>query len=551
MVLLLSAGCGSDPVQPCLSGEVTLCNCPNGARGHQACQPNGAFESCQCEGGAAEPCAPGAQQSCECGGGVTSTRTCAFSGQYYEPCMCGGGTGGLGGTGSVGGSGGMAAPVVGPGTVITDPQDDAAFVWDQSQVATYELQIEQSDLDFLDAAPSDEIYVPAKFTYGAETYDVGVRYKGSVGGYIGCVSGGGGLNPLSASGRKTCPKLSMKVRFNWTNNGAWPDGGRFHGLKKMQFHSMNSDPSMLRDRLGYAIFSEMGMASPRSAHARLMVNGQYEGLFIIVEQIDSRFLRAHFTDGGDGNLYKEIWPKWTGGGDYTPALRTNENDPGVNFDRVIRFAQQVQGAAGPVETLAVSSQWMDINYVYKFIAVDRAIVHDDGMFHWYCGGLVSTGNNPGNCSNHNYYWYEGQSADYLWLIPWDLDLSFGGDDTGFTRVSNAWNDTNVQCPSGGVQSGISGGQMPPGCDKLTAGWASDNVAYKAAIQELLAGPFSQANVDGKINAWSAQITDAVNEQAQQLSGGAKIPSANAWQTEVNNLRQYVNGRRSAMQQLAN
>jgi len=554
-VALLLLGCGEDASRVCVAGEVELCTCLDGSLGSQACDSSGGFGACQC-GSAGASCFPGEVMNCACPDGTPSTQSCG-PGNQYTVCMCQaqGGTGAVGGgTGAVGGdgSGGMMLTAGDPGVAIPNPQDEAAFVWDDSQLQTYELQIAQQDLDFLDSAPADEIYVPGTLIYGQESYPVGVRYKGSVGGYVGCVSGGGGLNPASTSGRKTCPKLSMKVSFNWTNNGTLPDGGRFHGLKKLQFHSMNSDASMMRDRLGYALFREMGIASPRAVHARLIINGQYEGLFINVEQIDSRFTRAHFTDGGDGNLYKEVWPKWTNPGDYMLGLRTNETDPGLSFDKVVRFAQGIGATTGQQQALDVARQWMDMNYVYKFIAVDRAIVHDDGMFHWYCqGGLISlsTGNNPGPCSNHNYYVYESQTADYLWLVPWDLDLSFGGE-SQITPITEAWNDTNVSCSTSGGGASITP-QMAPGCDKLTAGWAFDNAAYQAAIRELLAGPFAQGNVDGKLDAWSAQISNAVGEQAQNLGGGQDIPSVNNWQSAVSSLRQYVNSRRNAMQSLAN
>jgi hypothetical protein len=60
----------------------------------------------------------------------------------------------------------------------------------------------------------------------------------------------------------------MKVSFDWQN----PDG-RFYGLRKLQFHAMNRDPSMLKERLGYSIFRDFGVAAPRAAHARLLING--------------------------------------------------------------------------------------------------------------------------------------------------------------------------------------------------------------------------------------------------------------------------------------
>ena len=54
---------------------------------------------------------------------------------------------------------------------------------------------------------------------------------------------------------------------------------------------MNLDTSLMRDRLGYLLFAEAGVAAPRSTHARVVINGEFVGLFALVEQIDGRFTR--------------------------------------------------------------------------------------------------------------------------------------------------------------------------------------------------------------------------------------------------------------------
>ena len=28
-----------------------------------------------------------------------------------------------------------------------------------------------------------------------------------------------------------------------------------------------------------------------------------------------------------------------------------------------------------------------------------------------------------NCSNHNFFWYQSQTEERFWLIPWDLGIS--------------------------------------------------------------------------------------------------------------------------------
>ena len=94
---------------------------------------------------------------------------------------------------------------------------------------------------------------------------MGIRYKGSIGSFLGCTESG---NPFFPSGRKTCLKLSMKIKFD-----EYKSEQRFFGVKRLQLHAMRLDDSMMDERLAYSLFREMGIAAPRANHIRLLVNG--------------------------------------------------------------------------------------------------------------------------------------------------------------------------------------------------------------------------------------------------------------------------------------
>ncbi|HTU58877.1 MAG TPA: CotH kinase family protein, partial [Polyangiales bacterium] len=200
--------------------------------------------------------------------------------------------------GSGAATGGQSSPAsAGPVSVIADPSDEAAYIFDQRELRTYNIIVADADLARIDASPAAEQLVPAMLEFEGQTYGpYSVRYKGGQGSFMYPCT-------MSNAGSPKVGKCSLKLDFNETD----PDA-RFYGLKKLNFHSMNADGSMLRDRLGYQLYREMGIAAPRAVHARVLINGQLEGLFIAVEQIDSRFSRAHFSDGGEGNVYKEVWP---------------------------------------------------------------------------------------------------------------------------------------------------------------------------------------------------------------------------------------------------
>ena len=106
---------------------------------------------------------------------------------------------------------------------------------------------------------------------------------------------------------------------------------------------MNSDSSLMKERLAYYLFRSMGIAAPDTVPARLVINGELVGLFLLVEQIDGRFTRSRFEEGGKGNLYKEIWPIHTDDALYLNALKTNE-DENPSVDKMQRLRTQLDNA---------------------------------------------------------------------------------------------------------------------------------------------------------------------------------------------------------------
>ena len=73
----------------------------------------------------------------------------------------------------------------------------------------------------------------------------------------------------------------------------------------------------------------------------------------------------------------------------------------------------------------------------NFMAVDRTIVNDDGsdalVLRFEYGLLQSP----------QFFWYEDQASERLWLIPWDTDLAFH--DSHITHIPGVWNDPEPNC----------------------------------------------------------------------------------------------------------
>ncbi len=378
--------------------------------------------------------------------------------------------------------------------------DDSGYIFDQERLHTFELTLSDEALAQIDRNPSAEEWVLGSLTFEGETIDrVGIRYKGSIGAWVGCLSDPDWSDP---SGHKVCTKLSMKVKVNWDDSNR-----EFHGLRRLQFHNMNLDPSQMHERLGYWLFREMGVPAPRSVHARLIVNGTYVGVFALTEQIDGRFTRHNFDDG-TGNLYKEVWPLHAGyvTGDlyFVEALKTNE-DENPSIEIIKNFGSEVK-AAGPDGAAEVVDRWMDVDEVLAWAVVDRTIRNDDGPFHWYCFG---------ECRPHNYYWYEEPTAGTLHLIPWDLDNAFQNiviDYNPVTPVADAGGEITRDCQRFGYGKWDLP-QRSAACDPVFAAWATFDDDYGRLLDEFLDGPFAEELVTAQVEAWVAQIADATTEAA--------------------------------------
>lgn len=390
----------------------------------------------------------------------------------------------------------------------------AEYVFDESQIRTYNLTLPEAAWEDLQANATAEQYTPATLEYDGQTIEnIGMRFKGSFGSLYFCFQGN----------VQICDKLNLKLKFN-----EYVPGQRFHGLKRINLHAMEAEPSKMHDAIGYKLFRDQGVFAPRMAYARIVVNGESLGLYAAIEAIDGRFTRANFPDGGEGNLYKEVWPEHVTEAPYLAALETNE-DENPSADKMVRFAQALDAAGddGFLETLA---SWTDVDKLISYMAVARLIDHWDGIVGWYCFTQP--------CSNHNYYWYESTAEDKVWLVPWDIDHTFEEPSPIRTFYGMPdWDESDADCTPIPIFAGITG--RAPGCDPFInrmARFLFDD--YAAASMELLNGAFSQEAMNARIDALAALIEDEV--AADTLS----TQTVEEWRAAVEDLKTTVAAKRA-------
>ncbi len=405
---------------------------------------------------------------------------------------------------------------------LNQPSDS---IFNQNILPVFEINLPENALAYINSNPTAEEYVEGSLTYQGETISpIGIRYKGSVGAFVNGVSGEDWSNP---SGEKTATKLSMKFKIDWRGYHS-----SFYNQKTIQLHSMNLDPSQMHDRLGYWLFRQMGVPAPRSIHAQLYINGEYNGLFSFVEQIDEKFTTFNFSDGS-GNLYKEVWPIKSNNTiqsnrKFYEGLVTNRQ-AGTNNNIIKSFAQKIINASDS-EIQTVINDNMEINQTIALAVVDRAIRNDDGPFHWYCDW--------GNCEPHNFYWYENPSTNKVHLIPWDLDNAFENIITNtnpVTPIADVWGDTTNNCQA--FEYGDWGiYQKSAACDRIIGGIARYKIKYQELKDSLINGPMSEQIVNTLINQWTNQVYNAT-QQANQIHNDAI--DLIEWSNAVNDLKNQL------------
>jgi spore coat protein CotH len=300
-------------------------------------------------------------------------------------------------------------PVTGAGT-----QAPFVAVFDSEDLPVFEIELPDSSYRGLAADPF--VYQPGRLRYRSAKNPrldvalaaVGVRLKGHA-----------SFAPIDR-------KPSLKIRFD-----TYVRRQHFLGLRRLTLDNMSQDPSMVRERLAYHVFSKEGLIAPLCNHARVFLNGQYYGLYTNVQTIDRIFVEAHYRPA-PGNLYAisndalslELPPV----SKRFLELRTNRkpNDTS-DLDEMLRAIN------GPSDRfLEEVESKVDLDEWLKVGAVQAMIADWDGYF--------------GN--QNNYLLYHDLGRGRFVLFPWGCDQTFGIADGRFTHLAYRIDGSSSGGPNG-------------------------------------------------------------------------------------------------------
>lgn len=439
--------------------------------------------------------------------------TCRFVclGFSFVLCACGGddrNTANQPGNAATGGKTSVEQPDASRNLAEADAQE----LFDYPHVPAFEVSLPAADWEALKANAVEEQYVPvqAKFE-GQDIGTIALRFKGSYGTLYNC---------FDDQGNMICPRLSMKMKFDEYD----PDQ-RFFGLKRLAFNAYMYDDSRMKEKLSYDLYRAMGIVAPRASWATLRVNGELLGLFGMVEVVDGRFTKSRWPENPDGNLFKELWPTHASPDQMVSALETNEDIADVSAYQA--FAEAVV-SADDAQLPTTLGNYMDLDYLARYMAVDDAIVSYDSVTYFWTDG-VSTG-------NHNYFVYQ-ESPSRFTLIPWDAESTFW---INPDHTAPHWTIIPTDCSLTYEYWG--GLAHAPGCDRVFQALDMDLSGWRAAARQLLDGPFAESAMRAVIDRNAAFIGDAARAD----------PTPTKYSTfdqAVQNLRSNIGAQRARLEQL--
>lgn len=274
------------------------------------------------------------------------------------------------GPGGPGGPGGPVGPA--PKGPANSPSDVPAIpgstgLYDDGAVRTLFLTFDAADweqelADFYNT----DVDVPATLVVDGKTYEeVGVHFRG-------------------ASSYFSVPagyKRSLNLALDFAN-----DEQTLLGYRTLNLNNANGDPSLMR-AVVYEHIASQYVPTPSANFVRVVINGEYWGVYTNVAQFNKDFLRDHFatTDGARWKVPGS--PNGRGGleylGDdaaaYKRLYEIKTKDTDASWKALINFTEVLNTT--PAESLeAALRPMLDIDATLKFLALENALVNSDGYW---------------------------------------------------------------------------------------------------------------------------------------------------------------------------
>ena len=283
----------------------------------------------------------------------------------------------------------------------------SADFFDAYTVHDVQLLVNSRDWQEVRERYLEDIYVPADFVWrGIRVRNVAIRVRGLA--------------------TRNAVKPGLRIDFN-----RYVDGQDFLGLSALVLDNTVKDPSVVREWASMSLIARMGQPAPRESFARLYVNGAYQGLYVLVEPVDSRFLARALGDGS-GYLFEHRFLN----GFYADYLGDDYNAYRVRFDAQTRQLEPDSVLYSPIRDLfyevnqPMDAAWrervgllIDLPQMVTYVAIETFLAEMDGFL--------------GTAGMANFYLHRGPDGPLHRLLAWDRDTTFQDVESSiFTRVED-------------------------------------------------------------------------------------------------------------------
>lgn len=269
-------------------------------------------------------------------------------------------------------------------------------LFDGDVIHTFELTFHQpswwDSLEYNYENYDEPVYIAAEFDWDDVHLDsIGVRFKGN-----------------SSYHSYPGDKLPFKLDIN-----EFVEGQDIDGLDKFSLNNCFKDPSFVREKCFWELAEYIGMPALHTNYVDLYLNGEYFGLYLLVEDMGNEFIESRFGSDEDGNLWKGD-PRgdliWRGGSEsdyyahYELATNEDEND----WSGLLWLVDILNNTpADEMSDSLICS--LELGSALGMLALNNLTVNLDS----YTG------------SGHNHYFYLRDLDDRFTFTCWDANEAWG------------------------------------------------------------------------------------------------------------------------------
>ena len=263
----------------------------------------------------------------------------------------------------------------------------------RAQIKEFSITCDPADFQFIYDNYEQDIYIPASFEYNGTVWsNVSIRIRGD--------------------GSRVYPKKSLKVRFN---TDPFPDG-----RTSINLNAEWEDQSYIQQVLASRLMRESGQHCFTSEHVRVNLNGNFFGLYVLIEAVDDRFFDVRGLDP-EGTTYKAS---------LDGSSLSVFDIPNYHWEQ----------KTGPNQDMADLQQLIDdINSAPQVSYSDFV---DETFYRSEMVNMISMNIllSLGSTYYHNYFMYHHPTSDKWSMLPWDMDktLLYYGSGFPYHRSSTIW-----------------------------------------------------------------------------------------------------------------